>query len=100
MTGSTGVPGAEYEVADDALSRQVGGETVIIDLATEEYFGLNAVGTLLWRGLEEGRPLPAVLDQVVERFEVDRDRAEADLTGLLAALVEAGLVRPRASAVP
>lgn len=93
MASTTGMPAGTYVPADDALSRQVGGETVIINLATEEYFGLNAVGSVLWTGLEEGLPVDAIVDRVVERFDVGRERAAHDLGALLASLAEAGLVR-------
>lgn len=98
MTGSSGVPTAEYEIVEDALSRRVGGETVIIDLATEEYFGLDEVGSVLWAGLEEARPLPEIVDRVVDRFDVTRERAAADLALLVGSLVGAGLVRERRNA--
>lgn len=98
MTGSSGVPTAEYEIVEDALSRRVGGETVIIDLATEEYFGLDEVGSVLWAGLEEARSLPEIVDRVVDRFDVTRERAAADLALLVGSLVGAGLVRERRNA--
>ena len=33
------------EISSEVLTQEVGGETVILDLKTESYFGLNEVGT-------------------------------------------------------
>ena len=38
--------------SEQVLSQDVGGEAVLLDLASEQYFGLNAVGTRIWQLLE------------------------------------------------
>ena len=42
------------EISEDVLFQEVGGETVLLDLASEQYFGLDAVGTRIWQLLGEG----------------------------------------------
>jgi hypothetical protein len=58
-------------------------------------FAVNEVGATVWQSLDGARPLTAVLDAVVERFEVTREEAERDLREFLVQLEGAGLVERR-----
>ena len=37
-----------YRIPEDVVSREVGGEAVLLNLATGTYFGLDGVGTEIW----------------------------------------------------
>ena len=80
-------------VSDEALFQEIGGEAVILDLASSSYFGLNAVGTRFWQLAQDGSELAGVCDALLAEFDVDRARLEADLQALLGELCSAGLVR-------
>jgi len=79
-------------VSPDVLFQEVNGETVLLDLASERYFGLDAVGTVAWGVLEAGGDLGTAVETLLQRFEVDRHTARADLESLLDELAGAGLV--------
>lgn len=78
--------------SDEVLAQEVGDEVVLLDLASERYFGLDPVGTRIWALLPDSANLGAVLDSLCEEFDAPRERIEADLLALIAALHEAGLV--------
>jgi len=79
--------------SDDVVARVVAGETVLLNLATGTYFGLNEVGGRVWHLLDtEGCSLAEVCEKVQAEFEVSGDVAEADLLALLDRLSEHGLV--------
>jgi len=81
-------------VADPGqVSSRVEGETVILHMPSGTYFGLDRVGTHVWDLLAQPRTLEELRDAVVARFEVEPERAEADLRALLADLEANGLVR-------
>ncbi|MGH9313768.1 MAG: PqqD family protein [Vicinamibacterales bacterium] len=80
-------------VADAAVFRELDGEAVLLNLDTGTYFGLNDVGTRMWRLIEQHGRLDAVRDAIVGEFEVDTSTAERDLLALAAALHEKGLVQ-------
>ncbi len=63
---------------------------------TETYFGLNAVGALVWRALPPAHlALEALCATLGERFpDVPRDTIRADVIELLDALLREGLVQP------
>jgi hypothetical protein len=67
-------------------------ELVIVDLRRGEYFGLDEVGTLAWRGLEAGLTLEAIARTIVDQYDVGFDRAVEDLSRLVGELVARGLI--------
>jgi chromosome condensin MukBEF MukE localization factor len=79
-------------VSDQVLFQEVGGETVLLDLASEQYFGLDEVGTRVWQLLNKGQSLDEIVNALVAEYEVERERLEADVRALLDSLREAGLI--------
>lgn len=79
--------------SDEVLFQEVGGEAVLLDLASEQYFGLDAVGTRIWELLDGARALADVHRRLCEEFEADGGRIEADLLALSQSLADAGLVK-------
>jgi hypothetical protein len=80
--------------SDDVLHQEVGGEAVLLDLASETYFALDPVGTRIWE-LLDGRPLDAILHTLCDEYDAAPARIEADLLQLAASLADAGLIRVR-----
>ena len=78
--------------SDDALFQEVGGEAVLLDLASERYFGLDPVGTRIWSLLGDDDRLQAVCDALCNEYEAEPVRIRDDLLALVAQLAEAGLV--------
>ncbi len=81
-------------IPQEVLARQVGEETVMLDLAKGAYFGLDPVGARMWQLLAEGKTLVEVCDAIVEEYDVSRDAVEQDLLGLVADLMSQGLLVP------
>jgi len=79
-------------LSSDVLFREVCGESVLLDLSSENYFGLNEVGTRIWELLESGHSVGETLEVLTGEFEVERSVAESDFEELLKRLVSAGLV--------
>ena len=80
-------------ISDKALSQEVNGETVILDLASESYFGLDEVGTRIWQLLQEKDDLQAVFETLLDEYDVEADQLETDINEFLAKLVDSGLVK-------
>ena len=74
------------------MARQVGDETVILDLATGTYFGLDPVGTRMWQFIGEGRTMGEICEALLAEFEVTRETLELDVAALLEDLRSRGLV--------
>jgi len=78
--------------SDDVLFQDVGGESVLLKLASENYFGLDAIGTRIWTLLNEDAGLQRAFDILVDEYEVAPDALERDLLALVDRMAEAGLV--------
>jgi len=81
--------------ARDVLMQTVVGESVLLDLRSQKYFGLDEVGTRAWQVLEETGDLGAVHARLAQEYEVDAARLERDLDELFERLLAAGLVEER-----
>lgn len=81
------------EISPEVVARDMGGETMLLDLASGTYFGLDPVGALVWQCLEDGGSLAAACDRVSGEFEVARPVLEADVIALALQLVEKGLAQ-------
>ena len=79
-------------VLPDVLSRDVGGETVLLDLKSECYFGLDELGTRIWQLIQETSDLQKVHDILLNEYDVDGEQLEKDLEKIVEELVKAGLI--------
>jgi len=79
-------------ISAEALSQEVNGETVVLDLKTEQYFGLDKVGTRIWQLINEHRELQTTFDVMKEEFDVEGDRLESDMNMLLTEMMKSGLI--------
>jgi len=82
------------ELSTDVVAREVGEETMLLDLASGTYFGLDAVGGRFWQLLEEGKTPAGARDAMLAEFDVTPEQLDRDLEAFLADLVANGLVKP------
>jgi len=82
----------KISISEDALSQEVNGETVILDLKSESYFGLDQVGTRIWQLLQEHNDTQPVLETMLTEYDVEPAQLKSDIDELLEKLCEAGLV--------
>ena len=78
--------------SDRVLFQDVGGEAVLLDMKSEQYFGLNAVGTRIWQLLPAAGTLGEVHRTLCAEFAADAACIEQDLLALVRELAEAGLI--------
>ncbi len=71
-----------FAVPPDVMARQVGEETVILDLASGTYFGLDPVGAHMWQAMVEGKTLAQVCERMLAMYEVSRGDIERDVLAL------------------
>lgn len=76
----------------DKISTELEGETVILDLASGVYSGLDAVGTSVWNILEQPTTFSDLCRKIMEEYEVDADACRADLLAFVKELVANKLI--------
>jgi hypothetical protein len=79
-------------IPDHVMSRQVGDETVILDLNSGTYFGLDPVGARMWQLLTEGRQPDEMVRTLLDEYDVEETRLRQDMEALVDELVSRGLV--------
>jgi hypothetical protein len=79
-------------LSPDVISQEVSGETVLLDLESENYFGLDEVGTRIWQLIKETNDLNAIYNTLLGEYEVSGERLQQDLTTLLTEIEGLGLI--------
>lgn len=91
-------PSTRFAVPDHVLVRELGGESVLLNLDTETYFGLDETGTRFWAALTSYPSLEEACRALDGVWDVDAERLERDVVELAEALVEKGLLAPTSAA--
>jgi PqqD family protein of HPr-rel-A system len=79
-------------VSPQAVSCELGGETVILDIPSGQYFALSEIGAQIWLLLESPRTLGDLCSRLAEEYDVEPGRCEADVSALLDQLAKHGLI--------
>jgi coenzyme PQQ synthesis protein D (PqqD) len=78
--------------ADEVAGEVIDGEAIIINLATGVYYSMDRVGGLIWGLIEARHSLLDIVTTIVARYDVSRERAEADVQRVASELLEQKLV--------
>ena len=79
-------------VPPQVMARKVDTETVILDLASGAYFGLDPIGARIFELIGEGRSLADICDAIQSTHEVARADVERDVLTLAQTLLAQKLI--------
>jgi hypothetical protein len=79
-------------VPDDVLISNLQEESVILNLNSERYFGLDNVGTRMLSVLSKAESIEGAYQLLLAEYDVDPQVLRQDLTSLIENLIEQGLV--------
>jgi Coenzyme PQQ synthesis protein D (PqqD) len=79
-------------IPDHVVHRDFPGETVILNLETGQYHGLNATAGRMFAALERSGSIDGVATVLAGELGVPRDQIERDLRDLCCALADRGLL--------
>ena len=79
-------------VPSHVLVRFLDKESVLLNIETERYFGLDETGTRMWQLVTAAPKIEVAYQQLLDEYEVEADLLRANLTDLLNRLVENGLL--------
>ncbi len=86
------LPKGRVTIPDGVLVRELEGESVLLNLDSESYFGLDGVGTRMWAALTATASIEAAYDKLLDEYAVEPEHLRADLATFIQKLVEAGLI--------
>ena len=78
--------------ADTVFAQEVDGEMVLLDMNSENYFGLDEVGTAIWQAMQEKEKLQEVFEVLLSQYEVEEEVLKKDLMSFVEKLQESGLI--------
>lgn len=85
-----------FAVPPNILLQQLPDQTIIfLDLDTEEYFGLDEVGTRMYEALLAEGSTGAARSVLLDEYDVDEQTLRRDLDAFVAQLLERGLLARR-----
>lgn len=85
---------ARLRVPEDVLVSELEGESVLLNLKSEIYFGLDQMATRMWTELTKGGTIQEAYDRLCAEYDVAPEKLRSDLTELIDKLVSHGLLLP------
>lgn len=83
------------KLRDNAVAwQQVEGETILLDVATSTYLGVNRSGSALWPALAEGATRDQLVGRICETYEVTEEQARDDVDDFLRMCRDRDLLEP------
>lgn len=89
---TTLIPAPHVFPCPHVLFRELAGESVLLDLQTGQYYGLDAVGTRVWQLLSQYHDWFQLGQVLLAEYDVEQAVLAHDLQELLAQLAQANLV--------
>jgi len=86
-------------VPGHVLVRFLDKESVLLNIETERYFGLDETGTRMWQIVTVAPNVDAAYLQLLDEYDVEAELLRSNLTDLLSRLVENGLLQVTSSNV-
>jgi len=77
---------------NDMLAQEVEGATVMTDVATGYYYGLESTARRIWELIEQPKSVSEICSVLEAEFEVDSGTCEADVIEFLHRMNQEGLV--------
>lgn len=76
----------------EQVSSDLAEESVILNLKSGVYYGLNAVGAWIWNQIQNPQTVNALQEGMLGKYNVDPELCERDLFSLLQDLIAAELI--------
>jgi hypothetical protein len=76
----------------NVISETVGGETIIVNLASGHYFSLQGSAVEVWQGIERGQAAETIVLELEQRYEAGDGEIDAAVRKLLEDFVAAELL--------
>jgi hypothetical protein len=92
MMSSSAVFDSQLTPSPEAMVRIVGDESVVLDLASGRYLGMNPVGTRVWELLATGSTPGAAVSTLLGEFDVEESVLRKDVSAFVGELINLGLV--------
>ena len=82
----------KLRISPETLINMIEDESVLLNLKSESYYGLDQMGTVMWAALTSSDSIQAAYDKLLHDYDVEPGTLRADLNALIDKLVDKGLL--------
>lgn len=79
-------------IDEKLLVSDLGEESVMMNIETGDYFGLNEVATTIWHAIQEPIQVKNICSKLLEEFDIDAKICEEKTIAYLEHLLEEGMI--------
>lgn len=82
----------EVQIPEDVVAAEVDGAVVLLRAGAGNYYGLDELGTFIWRRIENHLSLSDICSDIQEEYSISSSDAEKDVRAFCQDLVDNGLL--------
>jgi hypothetical protein len=79
--------------SSDIVFNEMDGETIMMSIENGEYYGINSIGSRIWKLLETPKAASEICDALLPDFDVTREQCAKDVLLFLNRMAEKGVVK-------
>lgn len=83
-----------FRANEAVVAAELDNEMVLLNVESGIYFGLDELGTRVWSMLVDGQNDEGIIQQLLDEYDVERDRLATDVADFLESLHAKGLIDP------
>jgi len=83
---------AKISRCNDLVDSQIDGETVMLDIESGKYFGLDQIATEIWSLLETPTSIACICKQLERDYKVSSEHCERDVLSFIREMKSKGLL--------
>lgn len=76
----------------DNVSEELDKETVVMNIQSGVYYGLNKVATVVWNQIQQPKAVNEIQEFISNQYKIDAEQCEQDVLTLLQELETEGLI--------
>ena len=81
-----------WRAAPGVLAEEIDGEVLVLDMESNQYFGLNELGALIWEGIVAEQTAAEIEATILQVYDVEPEAARRDLAAFCQELEARGLI--------
>ena len=88
----------DYTISNDIVFRRIDDEMILVNLQTDRIFTLNDTAAQFWELLAEGMSVEQARDQLLDTYDVDANKLDAEITVIVDQLLSEAVIEKRNAA--
>ena len=84
--------GLQIEICKDLVCEELDGEMVILNMQSGLYFGIDEIGSRIWKMLEEKIPPVTMIKLLLDEYEIEADLCRQQVMAFIMELEKNNLI--------